>query len=391
MTTTYIRSTLGFSLNPTASNPTVDDTVFIVSTDPEVAHTSMTQYDMEATLNDATLLNETYDHFEYIVELTISPDIISLADYLFTHCINLKKITIHNTDVLKYIGKELFVDVPASGTYTFGSANNYKTLNISNLILQLPPAWVPSINYNIYTNFAKLSTNLIELKVDSNAIYYNLTPINIPYADFHTLFFSTNGYFRLNINNYSKNRINPNDLLRYITINSQLERTYIYQDLTQPPLDISFNLLSKVLNHYQYIIPSQTWNVESRIQINKQLSALKTIYDFKKECTYLENNNTKITIDDFFNMIEAEGIQMARDNSYNTITGKAISAIGLPINAANTKYTAMMTLYLTSTNVSVDVTISDIGFRLPYLIDFSQSMPKNADQNTNNYRYNPYF
>ena len=407
MTTTYIRSTLGFSLNPTASNPKVDDTVFIVSTDPEVAHTAMTQYDMEATLNDATLLNETYDHFEYIVELTISPDIVSLADYLFTHCINLKKITIHNTDVLKYIGKEIFVDVSANGTYTFGSASNYKTLNISNLISQLPPTWVPDITYNIYTNFAKLSTNLIELKVDSNAIYYNLTPINIPYADFHTLFFPNNGYFTLNINNYGKYKINPTNLLNYITINLQTQQIYLNDDLTLAPIDIRFNLLSSVLNHYQYNMSSQCWSIESTIQINRQLSSLKTIFNFQEKCgsdrnykeedchcqrkcnndNCREKNKTKITIDDFFNMYEAQGIAMGTDNSYNTFTSTPISAIGLPFDAYTTRYTAILTLYLRSNNSNV----SDIGFKMPYLIDFSNSMPKNANPNTNNYRSNPYF
>jgi len=323
-------------------------------------------------------------NFSDVSAVNIGPDIIYLGDFLFTECFNLSKITIFNTDNISFIGLDIFADVASVGTYAFYTANNYKTLNVSNLIRQLPIGWVPEISYNFYTEFVVLTQNLIKIN-NSTASYYSFAPIDISYADFHTLFFPNNGYFSLNINNYGKNRINPSNLSRYITINSQSERTYIYEDLSSLPLDVSFNLLSTVLNYYQYNIPSQSWSINSTIQINKQLSKLKTIFNFNKICC--SSYNTKITIDNFFNMFEAQGIAMATDNSYNTVTSTPVSAIGLPFDAYTTKYTAILTLYLKSSNLNV----SDIAFQLPYLINFSNSMPKNDNPNTNNYRYNPYF
>jgi len=371
MTTTYIQSELFFS----------DGTSIEIY---GISNEQLTQ----DVITDA--ISATTYTFSDISAVVIGPDIIYLGDYLFTQCFNLSNITIFNTDNISYIGLDIFADVASVGTYAFYTANNYKTLNVSNLIKQLPIGWVPEISYNFYTEFVVLTQNLIKINT-SNALYYSFAPIDISYADFHTLFFPNNGYFSLNINNYGKNKINPSNLSRYITINSQLERTYIYENLSSPPLDISFNLLSTVLNNYQYNLPSQVWSIESTIKINTQLSKLKTIFNFKKNChscpkshnTY-NSYNTKITIDDFFNMYQAQGIAMATDNSFNT---PYITAIGLPFDANTTKYTAILTLYLKSSNI----TVNDIAFRVPYLIDFSNSMPKNANPNTNNYRYNPYF
>ena len=75
---------------------------------------------------------------------------------------------------------------------------------------------------------------------------------------------------------------------------------------------------------------------------------------------------------------------MATDNSYNSIPKQAL---GLPTDAENIKYTAILNLFLKSHTIS----IPNICFRMPYLINFSDSLPINSNPNTNNYRYNPYF
>ena len=364
------------------------------------------------TLTQDNITDSTYPLHVYsdINAITIGTDVTKLGDFLFTDCINLSNITIYNTDIITYIGLDIFNDVSSNGIYSFYSSNSYYTLNVKNLISLLPPPpyWVssPLINYNYYTDFAVLCNELTHINKNT-AEYYNFAPIDISYADFHTLFFPNNGYFTLNINNYGKYKINPTNLLNYITINLQTQQIYLNDDLTLAPIDIRFNLLSSVLNHYQYNMSSQCWSIESTIQINRQLSSLKTIFNFQEKCgsdrnykeedchcqrkcnndNCREKNKTKITIDDFFNMYEAQGIAMGTDNSYNTFTSTPISAIGLPFDAYTTRYTAILTLYLRSNNSNV----SDIGFKMPYLIDFSNSMPKNANPNTNNYRYNPYF
>ena len=337
--------------------------------------------------------------FSDISGITIGTDVTKLQSFLFSGCFNLQSIVIYNTDIITDIGLDIFNDVSSNGIYSFYSSNNYLTRNVTKLISLLPPppAWVSSsdIIYNYYTDFAILCNELTHIN-KNNADNYNLTPIDISYTDFHTLFFPNNSYFNLNINNYGIHKISQSDLKRYTTINLQTEQIYLNEDLTNPPVDISFNLLSTVLNHYQYNFPSQNWSIESSIQINKQLSNLKTIFNFqnnkccqkcnKSKCnnTCVEKNNTKLTIDDFFNMFESQGIEMAIDNSFNSVP---ITAKGLPIDAAIIKYTAILTLYLRSNNCNVN----DVSIRMPYLINFSDSMPKNSNPNTNNYRYNPYF
>ena len=83
-------------------------------------------------------------------------------------------------------------------------------------------------------------------------------------------------------------------------------------------------------------------------------------------------------------MFEAQGIEMATDNSYNSIPKQAL---GLPTDAENIKYIAILSLLLKSNNLN----ITNICFKMPYLINFSDSLPINSDPNTNNYRYNPYY
>jgi len=353
------------------------------------------------TLTQNDITNSTYPlhTFSDISGITIGTDVTKLEDFLFTDCVNLTNITIYNTDIITYIGLDIFNDVSSNGIYSFYSSNDYYTNNVKKLISLLPVGWVSTIDYNYYTEFAILCNELTHINKNS-ADNYNFTPIDISYTDFHTLFFPNNSYFNLNVNNYGIHKITPSLLKSYITINSQTEQIYLNEDLTLPPEDISFNLLSKVLNHYQYNMPSQCWSIESTIQINKQLSNLKTIFNFqdnqccekdnKPKCntkcntTCIEKNSTKITIDDFFNMFEAQGVEMATDNSFNSVP---ILAKGLPIDASTIKYTAILTLYLRSNNSNV----KDISFKMPYLINFSNSMPKNNNPNNNNYRYNPYY
>jgi hypothetical protein len=358
------------------------------------------------SLSQDDITNNTYPlhTFSDIIEIKIGTNVKQLNDFLFTDCVNLTNITIYNTDIITYIGLDIFNDVSSNGQYSFYSSNNYYTNNVKKLISLLPPVgWVSTIVYNYYTEFAILCNELTPIN-KSNAENYNFTPIDISYTDFHTLFFPNNSYFNLNVNNSGIHKIIPSLLKSYITINLQTEQIYLNDDLINPPEDISFNLLSKVLNHYQYYMPSQCWSIESTIQINKQLSNLKTIFNFQQNKCYekdnncntkcntncntkntcIEKNNTKITINDFFNMFEAQGIEMATDNSFNVIP---ITAKGLPIDAYTVKYTAVLTLYLRSNNSNV----KDISFKMPYLINFSNSMPKNSNPNTNNYRYNPYY
>lgn len=360
------------------------------------------------TLTQTDISNNTYPLHVYsdISAITIGTDVTKLGSFLFTDCINLSNITIYNTDILTDIGLDVFNDISSNGIYSFYSANNYLTINVKELISLLPRAWTSTITYTYYTEFAVLCNEMTRINKNT-AEYYNFTPIDISYADFHSLFFPNNSYFTLNTTNYGKNKISPSNLKTYITINTQTERIYFNEDLTVPPQDISFNLLSKVLSHYQYNMSSQYWSIESTIQINRQLSSLKTIFNFQEKCcnntihkypeedkckckskcinssSCAEKNSTKITIDDFFNMFEAQGIEMATTNSF---TPAPIAAAGLPIDAKTStmKYTAILTLYLRSNNSNVH----DIGFKMPFLINFSGSMPKSLTD-MNNYRYNP--
>ena len=340
-----------------------------------------------------------------ITGITIGTDVEKLEDYLFSDCFNLSNIVIYNTDILTYIGSHIFDDVSSNGKYSFYSkhaTNNnttpttyYYTQNVERLINLLPNGWNTDLIYNYYTDFGVLCNEVIRIN-KSNVEYYDFEPIDISYNDFHSLFFAKNGYFTISPYNYLKINITTDNINRYTIINNQTLQTYYNNDLTKNPIDLSFNLYSTVLNHYQYSIPYQGWSIESTIQMNKQLSKLKKISDFGNynSCTNTTcsdtkcntscntKNNTKLTLDDMFNIFEAQGILMATDNSFNSVP---ILAKGLPINAQTEKYIAILNLYLRSNNSNV----KDISLRMPYRINFVNSMPKNNNLNINNYRYNP--
>lgn len=339
--------------------------------------------------------------------VVVGTDITKLMDEVFSGCNNLKSITIYNTDTLTFIGNDIFKDICGNGVYTFYSNNYYYTATISQLISLLPKnpltgqlVWTNGLDqtYNYYTDFSILCNDL-NIDID-NTQYYSFKPIDISYQDFHTLFFSSNSYLTLNKNS-KNNPITINDFNRYTIINQQLEHIYIANDISY---NISFNLLSKVLTHYQYYIPKQCWSIESSIYLNKKISNIKTIFDFqnktpnKKKCGGCCcqggggggcgcgcNLLVRITIDEFFNMFEAQGRAMATDNSFNIVP---ITAKGLPVDAATRKYTAVLSLFFKSNNQEV----TNLCLKMPYAINFQDSMPTtDATTNTNNYRYNPYY
>jgi hypothetical protein len=361
-----------------------------------ISHETLTQDDIT---NTTIPFNYTFDD---IIGITISTDIEKLQDYLFTDCSNLSNIVIYNTDNLKYIGSHLFDDVSSNGAYTFYSKQAstiptyYYTQNIdrlTHLLTDVKTGWQSNLNYTYSTDFGILCNELTQMN-KTNTDYYDFTPIDISYSDFHSLFFLNNRYFQVTQPNVAKTKIAMPDLIRYTVINSQTVEVYADDDLSTSPTDVSFNLYSNVLNHYQYSIPYQSWSIDSKMQMNKQLSKLKTLFDFqyniycfKKEhdrcnTSCQTKNNTKITLDDMFNIYQAQGVVMAPDNSYN-IAGP-VYAQGLPLDASANKYTAILTLYLRSNNTNV----KDISLRIPYLINFASSMPKSETDNTY-YRYYP--
>lgn len=359
------------------------------------------------TLTQDDISNNTFPFSHTLADIsgiTIGTDVEKLEDYLFTDCSNLSNIVIYNTDNLFYIGNHLFDDVSNNGHYSFYSkiATNdtnktyYYTPNVQRLetlLKDVKPNWVSDLSYTYYTNFGILCNEMTHINKNT-ADYYDFAPIDISYVDFHTMFFKNNGYFNLTPCNYVKKYITKYNLDRYTIINNQTLEVYSLSDVLT---DISFNLYSCVMNHYQSDFPSQCWSIESTMKINKQLTKLKTIYDFYNNlscnqpvsncntCNY--KNNTKLTLDDMFNIWEEQGVTMATDNSYNSIDSTLTHALGLPLNANYTKYIAILNVYLRSNNSNV----KDISLRMPYRINFSSSMPTNSDPNTNNYRYNPSF
>jgi hypothetical protein len=364
----------------------------------------------------------------------VLPDVLTtLGNNAFYGCTSLTNVILNNTNNLVCIGDAVFTGVTSTGTYTFGSDNNLARPTILNLISLLPAAWsrIPEISYNIYVDFAILYDTC---SIENKTFYVDLSCVPITYKDFHTLFFNKNNFFSLNCSVITQpNVINPVILDSYITLNKQVD---IYGN--------KFNLMSTLDGLYECSMPKKVWSVESVIYFNKHIGKLKTILNFnidnrvticrkknecnknecnknecnknecnknecnknecnknecnKNECNnqlkscnilYNKNNIQKIytrgpsiiTIDDFFNMFEAQGVEMALDNSFNSVP---IKASGLPINAATTKYVAILNLFVKSMYKSVD----NLNIKLPYLIDFTGSMPTSSTDN-NNYRYNP--
>lgn len=383
--------------------------------------TSMVSITLSSTINKINL--DAFYNCSSLQSILLPDCLKFLGSKAFYGCTALSTIVLNNTNNLVCIGEEVFTGVNSTGTYTFGSYNNLETPTILKLISLLPPTgWTrnPPTYYYIYVDFAVVyDVCLLEKGIENKTCYVDLSCVPITYKDFHTLFFNSNNFFSLNCSVVNQpNKINSTNLEKYIVLNQQYD---IYGN--------KFNLMTTIDNLYECALPKKCWSVESIIYFNKHISKLKTIFNFnsdtrvticnkkgkncnfkndykcdckkeenkcdcKKEstitkCDIFYDNIQKfytrgpsiITINDFFNMYEAQGVEMALDNSFNSIPKQAA---GLPINAATTNYVAILNLFVKSMYKSVD----NLNIRLPYLIDFSGSMPTSPTDN-NNYRYNP--
>lgn len=319
--------------------------------------------------------------FESMAAVSIPASIVSIGSYAFLDCSGLTNIAIANTDNLLYIGSSLFQGINPVGTYTFASAHNYSTPNVQRLVSMLPfPGWSSTIQYTYYIDCGILTTDMAKIHTNCNTNYVELIAIDISYQDFHQLFFSTNRYFTLNYRLWNQpNPMSKSQLEQYTVLRLQSQYNY-------PQADTSFNLLGTLQEQYQQTIPPQYWSVDSSIQFNRKISQLKTIFDFQNGNTcnnacYSAQKN--ITLNEFFDMFEDQGVQFATDNSYNL---PYLTAAGLPMDGSSNTFflTALLSLNINSHNHDVD----DTCIRIPYNINFAGSMPKSAtDQN--NYRYYP--
>jgi len=433
-----------YSQTPYAMYSIIDVSgVILVSTIYEIGINAFTNFtSMKSIKLSATINKINIDAFNGCSSLQsiLLPDILNfLGCKVFYGCSSLSSIVLNNTNNLVCIGDAVFTGVSLNGTYTFGSDNNLETPTVSKLISLLPTTWTryPDISYNIYVDFAILyDTCLTEKCIENQTFNFDLSCVPISYKDFHTLFFNNNKFFNLNCSIINqRNKINPTTLENYITLNKQVD-----------VCGNKFNLMSTLDSLYQCSMPKNCWSVESIIYFNKHISKLKTIFNFnidtkviicnkkenkcycnkkenkctcnkkedkcacnkkedkcycnkkenkcdcyKKFCDIFYNKNdihkfykrgtSIIKIDEFFNMYEAQGVEMAVDNSFNSIPKQSQ---GLPINAENTPYVAILNLFVKSMYNSVD----NLNIKLPYLIDFSGCMPISPTDN-NNYRYNP--
>jgi len=427
------------------SNINLVSTIYEIGINAFNGFTSMVSMTLSSTINKINI-----DAFKgcSALQSIVLPDVLTtLGNNSFYGCASLANVVLNNTNNLVCIGDPVFYGLHSTGTYTFGSNNNLATPTISKLISLLPTAWTrhPDISYNIYVDFAILyDICLIENK--NKTFYVDLSCVPIPYKDFHTLFFDKNNFFSLNCSVVTQpNVINPTALYNYITLNTQVD-VYGNKFNLMSTLDSLYDCsmpkkvwsVESVIYFNKHIGKLKTifnFNVDNRVTICKKKNdckneCIKKAYIKKDECCkeecskndclnecnnkkhcckdecckkddecnkqlkscdllYNKNNIQKfytrgpsiITIDDFFNMYQAQGVEIALDNSYNSIPKQAQ---GLPINAAITKYVAILNLFVKSMYKTVD----NLNIRLPYLIDFSGSMPTSSTDH-NNYRYNP--
>jgi len=408
------------------------ETIYEIGINAFINFTSLKGITLCPTINKINI-----DAFYRCTSLTsiILPDALSfLGDTAFRGCSSLSTVVLNNTSNLNCIGEAIFNDVSANGTYTFGPIDSVETATIKNLICLLPSSWTryPDIPYIVGIDFAILYDRCIGKKgFQIKTHYVDLSCVPISYIDFHTLFFNNNGFLNLNCNVINQpNVINSSTLANYIVLNKQVDVN-----------GNTFNLMSTLDCLYECSMPQKCWSVESTLYFTKHISKLKTIFNFntdtnviicnkEKQLALCEDTSTScgckgkqndssscgckgkgketktqticdlfynskniqkmyikgpslITINDFFNMYEALGVTIANDNSYNPIP-TLCQAQGLPVNAASTNYIAILNLYVKSMYKSVD----NLNIRLPYLINFTASMPKNANDK-NNYRYKP--
>jgi len=217
------------------------------------------------------------------------------------------------------------------------------------------------INVNVAVIEQKM--NVIK-EEDANII--DLSPVYISYATFQALFYRQATDFQP-LNGVIGTQWQPflsNDA-RKVLYSSFINENANYG--TDYP---NFNLYNIITSAYQHdlSIPIDCWDTCSVIEFTTTLGSINYLTDIGNQC----NIKCSITLDDFFNGLEAQGLVMD-------------ATTGLPLDASDNTliYTGLVNAVITANFRSCTPGVKDIKIRWPFLINFNSVTESTADGSYN--------
>lgn len=201
---------------------------------------------------------------------------------------------------------------------------------------------------NVVVDIAVIAEDLPNISRDTAKTQY-LAPIDITYNEFHNLFYFNNGKFTPNIalgcNNQYKHHVTHEN------------KHILHQNGKQK----KYNLLEELVEHYQTHLedPPDCWDPCTRIEFEKKIANIKGLFDVG-----VCNVTCSLTLDEFFDAIEANGVEMNPHSNMPSLEGQ------------KKKVVALVTTKFISNNhaTETDKGVPDLNITWPFRINFSANI-----------------
>ena len=178
---------------------------------------------------------------------------------------------------------------------------------------------------SVSVNIASIETVLNNIQ-NKPIHVITLNHIDISYNIFRNIFFPNNNVFSFNL----RGAINNLGNLTLLSNNNQVIAT----------TDVSFNIYENIISFYEnYVGPRNYWDSCSLGNFQKILSRQKTLFNSNNLC----NIKCSITLNDFFNSIEQQGIDLSNvfQNGFRIINNAVpIDQTKKPIAVITSKFTS---------------------------------------------------
>ena len=201
---------------------------------------------------------------------------------------------------------------------------------------------------NVVVDIAVIAEDLPNISRDTAKTQY-LEPIDITYNEFHNLFYFNNGKFTPNIalgctEQYSHHVKHENKKI-----------------LHQNGKNKTYNLLEELIEHYQTHLedPPDCWDPCTRIEFEKKIGSIKSLFDVG-----VCNVTCSLTLDEFFDAIQANGVEINPHTHMPSLSGQEKRVIAL-----------VTTKFISNNHATeTDSGVPDLNITWPFRINFSANV-----------------
>ena len=224
-----------------------------------------------------------------------------------------------------------------------------------------------------YVDIAVLEHDLSTIISEPKMHKIELSPVSLSYASFQALFYKDGQRFnpsKTAFNNVFAQPLIGNNFRTILKSPFQSENPLLYN---------KFNLLKSLISAHEedLNIPASCWDMTNLMYFSTIISNIKSLNDMAGNC----GNNIKcsITLDEFFNNLEAQGLLM------DPLSGLPLE----PSGNSGVIYTGLVTANITAIFHSTTPDVKDTQIKWPFLINFNSF--KVGDSTGNNSIWPKYY